>query len=162
MSTPSSAPSIARLRREDFAAVAWLLQASGLEVDLEAELGRSFALPWVLKSQSSGEPLAFALAWSVADELQLLDMASHPEHRRQGYARALLDELLSYARREHKRLFLLEVRQSNDAAIRLYRSAGFETAGVRRGYYSDTGEDALEMRITFDPSTGQILPEPSR
>ena len=154
-----SAPSIARLTRADFEPIGKLLQASGLEVDLEAELNREFALPWVLKSPASTEPVAFALAWSVADELQLLDMASHPEHRRKGYARALLSELLSYARREHKRLFLLEVRQSNEPAIRLYRSVGFETTGVRRGYYSDTGEDALEMRITFDPSTGRILPE---
>ena len=156
-----SAPSIARLTRADFEPIGKLLQASGLEVDLEAELNREFALPWVLKSPASTEPVAFALAWSVADELQLLDMASHSEHRRKGYARALLSELLSYARREHKRLFLLEVRQSNEPAIRLYRSVGFETTGVRRGYYSDTGEDALEMRITFDPNTGQVLAEPS-
>jgi len=157
----AATPSIGRLTHEDLEAVARLLQMTGLEVDLSAELGRPFALPWVLKSPNSAEPLAFALAWSVADELQLLDMASHPEHRRQGYARTLLNELLSYARREHKRLFLLEVRQSNEAAIQLYRSVGFVTTGVRRGYYSDTGEDALEMRITFDPITGQILPEPS-
>jgi ribosomal-protein-alanine N-acetyltransferase len=58
---------------------------------------------------------------------------------------------------------LLEVRQSNQAAILLYRSAGFETTGVRRGYYSDTGEDALEMRITFelDAPASQTSPEES-
>ncbi|HKO47882.1 MAG TPA: GNAT family N-acetyltransferase [Polyangiaceae bacterium] len=159
MSAASSLPAIARLTRDDFDAVTAILHESGLEVDLEAELARELALPWVLRSPESGEPLAFSLAWSVADELHLLDMASHPEHRRKGHARALLSELLSYARREQKRLLLLEVRRSNESAIRLYRSAGFATTGVRRGYYSDTGEDALEMRITFDPSTGQILPE---
>jgi [ribosomal protein S18]-alanine N-acetyltransferase len=153
--------SIARLQRSDFDAVSRLLQESGLEVDLDAELAREIALPWVLKDSDSGELLAFALAWSVADELHLLDMASHPEHRRQGHARALLHELLAYARRQHKRLFLLEVRQSNEPAISLYQSAGFETTGVRRGYYSDTGEDALEMRITFDHDSpaGESSPE---
>ena len=160
MSAPALPPSITRLRREDFDAVSRIVHVSGLEVDLQAELERDFALPWVLRVATSGEPVAFLLAWSVADELQLLDMASHPDHRRKGHARALLSELLRYAQREHKRLLLLEVRQSNEPAIRLYRSLGFETTGVRRGYYSDTGEDALEMRITFDPSTGQILPEP--
>jgi [ribosomal protein S18]-alanine N-acetyltransferase len=161
MNARSPEPPIARLERADFEAVSWLLQASGLQVDLEAELARELALPWVLKSPASGKPLAFSLAWSVADELHLLDMVSHPEHRRQGHARALLRELLSYARREQKRLFLLEVRQSNEPAILLYRSAGFETTGVRRGYYSDTGEDALEMRITFDlrASAGQLSSE---
>jgi [ribosomal protein S18]-alanine N-acetyltransferase len=158
MSIPSSAPLIARLTREDFEAVQQIVQASGLQVDLEAELVREIALPWVLRTAASSRPVAFALAWSVADELHLLDMASHPEHRRQGHARALLNELLSHARRERKRLVLLEVRQSNEPAIRLYRSAGFEATGVRRGYYSDTGEDAVEMRITFDPITGQISP----
>ena len=152
---------VRRLMHEDFAAVSRLLRESALEVDLEAELGREFALPWLLTSPDSNEPLAFSLAWSVADELHLLDMASHPEHRRKGHARTLLNELLSYARREHKRLVLLEVRRSNEPAIQLYRSVGFEMTGVRLGYYSDTGEDALEMRITFDPSTGQILREPS-
>lgn len=151
---------LSRLTREDFAAVSRLLRDSGLEVDLEAELGREIALPWLLRSPDSNEPVAFSLAWSVADEVHLLDMASHPEHRRKGHARALLRELLSYARREHKRLVLLEVRRSNEPAIQLYRSLGFETTGVRRGYYADTGEDALEMRITFDPSTGRILREP--
>ena len=157
MSAPPS--SIAPLAREDLLAVTRLLQSSGVELDLEAELGRSIALPWVLKRPDSAEPVAFSLTWSVADELQLIDIASHPQHRRKGYARELLNELLSFARREHKRLVLLEVRQSNEAAIRLYRSVGFVTTGVRRGYYSDTGEDALEMRVTFDPDTGLILPE---
>jgi len=155
-------PLITRLTPQDFEPVSHILRVSGLDVDLGAELAREIALPWVLRNSSSGEPLAFSLAWSVADELQLLDMASHPRHRRQGHGRALLSELLHYARDQRKRLFLLEVRQSNEAAIRLYRSVGFATTGVRRGYYSDTGEDALEMRVTFDPSTGQIVHEPSR
>jgi len=157
----ASSASIARLERTDFEVVARLLRDSGLQVDLEAELAREIALPWVLRSSATGQPLAFSLAWSVADELHLLDMVSDPEHRRQGHARALLQELLNYARRAQKRLFLLEVRQSNEPAIRLYRSAGFETTGVRRGYYSDTGEDALEMRITFDlaANASQLSPE---
>lgn len=169
MSATPFPPVISRLQRDDFDAVSRILRSSGLEVDLEAELGRDFALPWVLRSSASadtlhdtrrGEPVAFLLAWSVADELQLLDMGVLPEQRRQGHGRRLLGELLRYAQRERKRLLLLEVRQSNEPAIRLYQSMGFETTGVRRGYYSDTGEDALEMRITFDPNTGQILPEP--
>jgi [ribosomal protein S18]-alanine N-acetyltransferase len=167
MSPPPFTPAISRLTHADLAAVAGILRESGLEVDLEAELGREIALPWVSRNPETGEPVAFALAWSVADELHLLDMASHPEHRRKGHARALLRALASYAQRLGKRLWLLEVRQSNESAIRLYRSVGFETTGVRRGYYSDTGEDALEMRITFDstPNTdselhaGRVLPE---
>jgi len=159
MSAPAPSYYVARLVRADFEAVSRLLAEGGLHVDLEAELVREIALPWVLRDSASGKLMAFCLAWSVADELHLLDMVSHPEHRRQGHARALLSELLSFARREHKRLLLLEVRQSNAAAIELYQSAGFETNHVRRGYYSDTGEDALEMAITLHPTTGELLRE---
>jgi ribosomal-protein-alanine N-acetyltransferase len=45
---------------------------------------------------------------------------------------------------------LLEVRRSNDAAIALYRSAGFSENGVRRGYYSDNGEDAALMCVELE------------
>jgi [ribosomal protein S18]-alanine N-acetyltransferase len=147
---------ITRLTGEDLDAVRVILEPSELHVDLQAELTRDIALPWVIRS-TSGLVVGFLLAWSVADELHLLELASHPAYRRQGFARALLDALVLHARQAHKRLLLLEVRRSNSAAILLYESRGFERTGVRRGYYSDTGEDALEMRITFDPSTGEIV-----
>ena len=157
----SSAPFITRLARDDLDAVHAILTQSALTVDLEAELSREIALPWVLRAAPNEAPVAFLLAWSVADELHLLDMATHPAHRRRGYSRALLSALVALAQREHKRLVLLEVRPSNAAAIALYEAAGFRTTGVRRGYYSDTGEDALEMRITLDPNTGVIVSNPS-
>lgn len=150
---------ITRLTHADFDSVRVILNGCGLTVDLDAELGREIALPWVLREAPNADPAAFLLAWSVADELHLLDMGTHPAARRKGHARALLDELLRVARAERKRLILLEVRRSNLPAIALYESVGFGTMNVRRGYYSDTGEDALEMRITLEPSTGRILPE---
>jgi ribosomal-protein-alanine N-acetyltransferase len=55
-------------------------------------------------------------------------------------------------------VLLLEVRRSNIAAIRLYRGLGFSALGVRRGYYSDNGEDAVEMILGLDPETGRALP----
>jgi ribosomal-protein-alanine N-acetyltransferase len=154
--TPSTL--ITRLTTQDLEPVRAILEPSELHVDLEAELNREIALPWVLRETLAGPPLAFLLAWSVADELHLLELACHPEHRRRGLARSLLSALLAYAREQHKRLVLLEVRQSNLPALALYESSGFETTGVRRGYYSDTGEDALEMRITLNPETGEIVP----
>ena len=158
--TPEPAGTIAPLNRDDLDAVSAILEPSDLHVDLAAELARDIALPWVIRTQA-GLVVGFLLAWSVADELHLLELASHPEYRRQGFARSLLCALIVHARQTRKRLLLLEVRRSNRAAILLYESSGFQTTGVRRGYYSDTGEDALEMRITFDPSSGEIVPEPS-
>jgi ribosomal-protein-alanine N-acetyltransferase len=151
---------VERLSSQDLDAVRAILEPSDLHVDLDAELTREIALPWVIRAKS-GLVVGFLLAWSVADELHLLELASHPEYRRQGFGRALLHALVVHARQQRKRLLLLEVRRSNQAAIALYESCGFQMTGVRRAYYSDTGEDALEMRITFDPSSGEIVPEPS-
>ncbi len=150
---------ITRLSADDLEAARAILDPSDLHVDLEAELTREIALPWLIRAHAGAPPAGFLLAWGVVDELHLLELASHPEQRRRGFARALLAALLAHARRQHTRLILLEVRRSNLAAIALYESFGFETTNVRRGYYSDTGEDALEMRITLDPSTGEIIPE---
>ncbi|MEO8901416.1 MAG: ribosomal protein S18-alanine N-acetyltransferase [Polyangiaceae bacterium] len=155
-------PIISRLGADDMEGVRAILESSRLHVDLEAELKREIALPWLIRDPENGAPWAFLLAWCVVDELHLLELASHPEQRRKGLARALLVALLAHARAQHTRLILLEVRRSNLPAIALYESFGFETTGVRRGYYSDTGEDALEMRITLNPNTGEVLPESSQ
>jgi len=151
-----TAPSIARLAHADLTEVRALLEPSGLHVELEAELTRDIALPWV-RRDATGVIVGFMLAWSVADELHLLELATARAHRRKGHARALLDELLALAKKDAKRLVLLEVRRSNVAAIRLYESLGFELTGVRPRYYADNDEDGLEMRITFDPETGAIV-----
>ena len=150
---------IERLCSQDLDSVRAILEPSDLHVDLSAELAREIALPWVIRA-SGGLIVGFLLAWSVADELHLLELASHPEQRRRGFARALLRALIAHASQVRKRLLLLEVRCANQAAIALYESCGFQRTGVRRGYYSDTGEDALEMRLTFDPSSGEIVPDP--
>jgi ribosomal-protein-alanine N-acetyltransferase len=89
------------------------------------------------------------LAWHVADELHVLDVATHPELRRRGYGRALMQQSLAYAKENHIRHLLLEVRRSNVPAIRLYRDCGFFAMGIRKRYYPDD-EDAVEMALVLD------------
>jgi ribosomal-protein-alanine N-acetyltransferase len=67
----------------------------------------------------------------------------HPQHRRKGYGRILLIELLTSAYQRGLEWATLEVRPSNQAAVQLYEGFGFETVGRRRRYYQDDGEDAL-------------------
>ena len=148
---------ITRATATDLDAIQSILEPSGLHLDVAAELGRPFALPWVLRLEAADPPVGFLLAWSVADEMQLLELATATSFRRRGVARALLQALLREARAQKKRLLLLEVRASNLPAISLYQSEGFIETGVRKGYYSDNGEDALEMRLTLDPETGAII-----
>lgn len=92
-----------------------------------------------------GEVLGYAVCWTIAGESHLLNIAVHPGSRGRGIGRALLAECIRRsARRGASRIFL-EVRAGNEAAQRLYRSAGFVFRGVRKGYYTDTGEDAVVL-----------------
>ena len=114
---------------------------------LRAELARPWARLWVARAPDHA--VAFLLAWHVADELHVLDVATHPELRRRGYARALMQQSLAYAREHAVRHVLLEVRRSNTPAIRLYRECGFFAMGIRKRYYPDD-EDAIEMVLVLD------------
>jgi ribosomal-protein-alanine N-acetyltransferase len=121
---------------------------------LREELARPWARLWVARGAGSGgkgvpSAGAFLLAWHVADELHILDVATHPELRRRGYGGALMQQSLAYAKENRVRHLLLEVRKSNVPAIRLYRSSGFFAMGVRKRYYPDD-EDAVEMVLVLD------------
>jgi len=117
------------------------------EPQLRGELGRSWAHLWVVREEAS--PIAFLATWHVADELHVLNIATHEAHRRRGHARLLLQHALAFAVERSVRLVLLEVRRSNAAAIGLYRTFGFVAMGLRERYYGD-GEDAVEMLLRLD------------
>lgn len=88
---------------------------------------------------------AYAGMWVVFDEAHITNVAVAPEHRRQGYGRALMAEMFRAALLRGASSMTLEVRESNLGAQALYLGLGFEKAGRRRRYYSDTGEDAFIM-----------------
>lgn len=94
--------------------------------------------------------VGFANYWLVHDELHLLNLATHPEHRRQGIATRLMRHLAEVARARACRYITLEVRRSNHAAQALYQAQSFQAVGVRARYYSD-GEDAIVMACTMGP-----------
>jgi ribosomal-protein-alanine N-acetyltransferase len=128
-------------------------------VNIAAELERPWSQVWVARlGDENSEPRAFLLAWLVVDELHILSIATLPAFRRQGLARAVLSRCLDFAKERKVRLLLLEVRRSNSAAIRLYRSLGFAAVTLRAEYYADNAEDAVEMSLELDPVTGAILP----
>jgi [ribosomal protein S18]-alanine N-acetyltransferase len=100
--------------------------------------------------------VGYLCVWEIADEIHVTNVAVHPTRRRQGIARTLLGGLLAEAHARDLKLIVLEVRPSNREAIALYESFGFRVTGRRRGYYYDTGEDALvmEARLPVDSSVG--------
>jgi [ribosomal protein S18]-alanine N-acetyltransferase len=79
------------------------------------------------------------------DAWHVMNVAVDPVRRRRGVATALLERLFELTSDDERRGYTLEVRVSNDGAIRLYERLGFEPRGIRRGYYTDNREDALIM-----------------
>jgi len=96
-------------------------------------------------AERDGKLAGYLIAWLGAGTGHLGNLAVAPESRRAGVARALLEDLLERAAEREVTTLMLEVRVTNFAAQALYRGYGFRVAGVRRGYYRDTGEDALLM-----------------
>lgn len=83
-----------------------------------------------------------ASAWRVVDELHITAVAVHPDHRRLGLGRGVLEALLMAARAEGAELATLEVSSANGAGQALYASLGFYDVALRRRYYRN-GDDAV-------------------
>ncbi|MEZ2231137.1 ribosomal protein S18-alanine N-acetyltransferase [Microcoleus sp.] len=83
--------------------------------------------------------------WAILEEAHIIMLAIHPQFQRQGLGQALLLALLKSAGDRQLERSTLEVRESNLAAVSLYKKFGFKEAGRRKRYYEDTGEDALVM-----------------
>ena len=135
-----------------------------LEAVLEVERA-SYPDPWPLQAFLSelDNPIATALVvrdgdrvvahliyWKVADELSILNITVHPSYRRRGLAEHLLGLALEDGRSSGIRLYLLEVRASNAAAMALYEKLGFTARSIRKRYYDDNGEDAVLMELEVD------------
>lgn len=132
---------------------------------------RSFADPWSAQSfreaytnphvlflcareaeggEGAGVPtLGYVVAWFVADEGEIANLAVDPDVRRRGIGAMLLDAALGEGARRGATAIYLEVRESNAAARRLYESRGFVEVGRRPGYYRRPVEDAVVLRCAL-------------
>ena len=117
--------------------------------DLASELALPHVLLWAARSAEGQPPAGFLLAWWLAGELEIQTVAVDPSRRRGGVGAALVAAALAEARTLRCERLLLEVRASNEAALALYRRAGFSEDGRRRGYYSEPTEDAVLMSRTL-------------
>jgi len=113
----------------------------------ELKLRNTKALVALLSAEEGERVAGYILGRFAADEMEITNLAVHPELRRRGIARALLWHLVERVRSRGIKKIFLEVRENNKPAIRLYEKFGFKKVGIRRGYYVDTGEDALVMRL---------------
>jgi len=92
-----------------------------------------------------GELVGYAFVSRYVDAWHVMNVAVSPAFRRRGIASTLLERLFEVTASDPRRGYTLEVRVSNAEAIRLYERLGFESRGIRRGYYTDNREDALIM-----------------
>ena len=103
---------------------------------------RDVARVYVLRN-SPGELLAFCACWFVADQLHINTLAVKADVRRRGHATRLLRYVVSEAVAAGVTSATLEVRRSNEAALKLYERLGFQVEAVRPNYYSGPIEDGL-------------------
>jgi ribosomal-protein-alanine N-acetyltransferase len=89
------------------------------------------------------------VAWFIVDEIHIATIATHPDFRKQGVGEDLLAHTLQFARDEGAITSFLEVRESNDVALKMYQKFGYVETGHRENYYADNGEDAILMTKTF-------------
>ncbi len=114
---------------------------------LEGELAREDAC--ILCVQEGQTVAAYGSMRILFEEAEIGNIACLPSFRGQGLGGRVLDGLIARAKESGCERMLLEVRPSNEVAIGLYRSRGFEDLGRRKNFYRDPTEDALMMALSF-------------
>ena len=136
---------VRNLRIEDHLAIGKILaespEAALWSADSLLEAASGGMRAWV--AELNGEMSGVLVGRMAADEFEILNLAVLQAHRRRGIASRLLDTALRWSRGAGIKRMLLEVRASNDAAIRLYARHGFTACGRRSQYYQNPPEDAL-------------------
>lgn len=131
--------------------------------DIEAVMAiekEAFSMPWSKESylaemknqfasylvcDAGTQIAAYGGIWVVFEEAHITNVAVNAEFRRRGIGSTIMLELEKIAREQKALRIMLEVRPSNEPALRTYKKLGYLPTNVRKEYYSDNGEDALIM-----------------
>lgn len=143
---------------------------------------RSYDFPWTVKGfensleqglnylfySADGQKLGYCCILPVLDEAHVLNICVAPEHQGKGVASEAFKKILAKLQENHYQMTLLEVRQSNEPALKLYQSLGFHQDGIRKNYYRanrwddeqmeliETREDAILMSYSFSKKAVEI------
>jgi len=105
--------------------------------------------PYVIIYGPEAKVIGYIIYWKIREEVQISNIAVHPDYRRLGIAERILRKVLSRLKKNNMAFVLLEVRPSNVSARALYKKLGFIHIGVRKNYYKDPSEDALILGRDF-------------
>jgi ribosomal-protein-alanine N-acetyltransferase len=139
--TAEHVTSVAELEKICFGTEAWS------EKSVTSELTNALSL-WLV-ADDNGRVAGYVGSQTVMDETDMMNVAVHPDYRKQGIAKALIVGLVEELRKKGSHCLTLEVRASNENAISLYRKLDFQQIGLRKNYYHNPKEDALILRKEF-------------
>ena len=114
------------------------------ENSVASELKNPLSL-WLV-AEVDGAVAGYVGSQTVMDETDMMNIAVHPDYRRQGIAIALIDALIDGLKQKGSHCLTLEVRASNENARSLYEKLGFCEVGIRKNYYRNPKEDAIILR----------------
>ena len=118
------------------------------ENSVASELNNQLAL-WLV-AEDNGRVAGYVGSQTVMGESDMMNVAVHPDYRKQGIATTLIVGLVEELRKRESRCLTLEVRASNENAISLYRKLEFQQVGCRKNYYRNPKEDALILRKEWE------------
>jgi [ribosomal protein S18]-alanine N-acetyltransferase len=149
----ASALSVRVARKSDLGEVSRIEHASFADPwgpgDFRSVLDSPQTIFLVAGDEASEALAGYAIALTVLDESEILNIAVDPAVRGRGLGGRLLDSAIAEVAKRGAVAAFLEVRESNVAARGLYRSRGFEELSRRRGYYRTPVEDALVLRLAM-------------
>lgn len=108
------------------------------------------SFPVVIVHEPDQRVAGYVIYWLIQDEVQITNLALHPDFRRRGIGQTVLKVILKEVYEKGATFVTLEVRSSNTPAISLYRKLGFKVLGTRKGYYGNPVEDAYVMGLALD------------
>ena len=139
---PQHVTQVAELEKICFGTEAWSEKSVASELDNP--------LSFWLVAEDDGRVAGYVGSQTVMDETDMMNVAVHPDYRKQGIATTLIVGLVEELRKKGSHCLTLEVRASNENAIALYRKLDFQQIGLRKNYYHNPKEDALILRKEWE------------
>jgi ribosomal-protein-alanine N-acetyltransferase len=107
------------------------------------------SFPMVVVRRPGEEVVAYIIYWQIRDDVQVNNVAVHPDCRGLGLGEALMRYAIARVRESGATFMTLEVRQSNAPALTLYKKLGFDVMGTRKNYYTKPDEDAFVLALVL-------------